>query len=128
MSYVAPIKRAFHVVRRRLKPEAVEPTLPLVSLFREFGEERRHEFLAQGYNQKHPFFPHRVYHLPKAGPDQLKLARRMCGVRDPNKLWEVVVYATSPATDEFPEELFFDDDLIWHQQQFGNTGHVTNHV
>ena len=93
------------------------------SFYREISDERVEEFLQKGYKARY-FFPHRVYYLPKCGPDGLKLANRMCGVSDPNKQWEVVLYARCPSIDEFPEELFFDDDIIWHQQQFGKVGHV----
>ncbi|MGH7801700.1 MAG: hypothetical protein ACREOW_13925 [Thermodesulfobacteriota bacterium] len=93
------------------------------SYYREISDERVEEFLHKGYKARH-FFPHRIYYLPKCGPDGLKLAHRMCGVSDPNKQWEVVLYASSPLIDEFPEELFFDNDLIWHQQQFGKTGQI----
>lgn len=27
--------------------------------------------------------------------------------------------------DEFPEELFFDNDIVWHQQQLGKIGQVS---
>ena len=94
------------------------------SYFREVSEERRGEFVGHGFNRKRPFFPHRIYYLPKAGPEALKLANYMCGAYDPNRLWEVLLFATHPQIDEFPEELFFDDELIWHQQQFGKKGHV----
>jgi len=39
-----------------------------------------------------------------------------------DQLWEIVIYADSPVIDEFPQALFFDDDVIWHQQQFGKSG------
>src|SRR4051794_24479195 len=42
----------------------------------------------------------------------------------PDELWELVLYALPPALDEFPAELFSDDELVWHQQQFGLDGHV----
>lgn len=118
------IKNGFQIVGGRFETGAVEEEIPTVSCFREISEQRRSEFLNKGYNKKRPFFPHRIYYMPRAGSDEFKLAQRMCGESDPNKLWEIVLYATSPAIDEFPEELFFDDDLIWHQQQFGKTGHI----
>src|SRR3990172_3635945 len=93
------------------------------SFYREISDERVEEFLQKGYKARY-FFPHRIYYLPKCGPDGLKLANRMCGVSDPNKQWEVVLYARCPSIDEFPEELFFDDDIIWHQQQFGKIGQI----
>ncbi len=94
-----------------------------VSLFRETSEMQLKEFLYKGYKQRY-FFPHRIYYLPKCGPDGFKLAHRMFGESDPNKLWEVVLYATGPVIDKFPKELFFNDDLIWHQQQFGKIGQI----
>jgi hypothetical protein len=71
------------------------------------------------------YFPHRVVRLRKGGPDGLILAQRMC--RDslaPGQLWELVLYALPPVRDEFPAELFFDSDIVWHQQQFGLDGHI----
>lgn len=93
------------------------------SRYREFTLEKQDDFLKRGYKQRH-FFPHRIYYVPKCGPDGVKQAYRMCGESDPNKQWEVLLYASSPLIDEFPEELFFDDDLIWHQQQFGKIGQI----
>lgn len=81
------------------------------------------EFLNQGYKERY-FFPHRFYFLPKCGPDGFKMARRMCKVNDPNKSWELVLYAADSAIDPFPKELFFDRELIWHQHQFGKPGQV----
>jgi len=88
-----------------------------VSYFREISERRIEELSYRGHNQMH-FFPHRIYYVPKCAEDAFKLARRLCRERDPNKLWEVVLYATGPLIDEFPRELFFADDLIRCQQQF----------
>jgi hypothetical protein len=92
-------------------------------IFREVGVDRADEFLRRGYRGRH-FFPHRIHVLPKCGPDGFKLATRMCGDSDPNHMWELVLYASEPVVDEFPPELFFDDDLIWHQQHFGKPGQV----
>ena len=93
------------------------------SSFREITEKRLSEFSHKGYKKKY-FFPHKIYYLPKCGPDGFRLAQRMCAVSDPDKMWEVVLYATRPLIDEFPEKLFFDDDLIWHQQQFDKAGQI----
>lgn len=95
------------------------------SAFREIDAERSGEFIASGYNRRH-FFPHRVYHLPKCGPDAFKLAGWMCGNDDPSAMWEIVLYAAPEVLGEFPPELFFDDELIWHQQQFGRGGQVAS--
>ncbi len=85
--------------------------------------QRADEFLRKGGKSRH-FFPHRVYYLAKAGPDALKLSHRMCEEGDPNKQWEVILNSAPHLIDEFPRSLFFDDDIVWHQQQFGQMGHI----
>jgi hypothetical protein len=96
-----------------------------VSCYREAGPARMHDFVAAGYLQRN-FFPHRVYQLPKGGCDGLKLAERMSGVRDPAHVAQVVLFGLPPATDRLPPEIFFDDDLQWHQQHFGRPGQVAS--
>lgn len=91
--------------------------------FREVSADRAGEFLAHGYEQR-LFFPHRVYQLPKCGPDGFQLAGRMCGADDPAAMWELVLYAEPEARAGLPDSLFFDDDVVWHQQQFGRPGQV----
>ncbi len=98
-------------------------TEPSVSRYREIGPERTDEFLAKAYKYRH-VFPHRLYYLPKCGPDGFKLAQRMCGPCHLDELWEIVLYAHPARLAEFPVGLFFDDDLSWHQQQFGKPGQV----
>jgi hypothetical protein len=56
--------------------------------------------------------------------DALKLSDRMCGERDPSQVFLIVLYAAGHLLREFPRGLFFDDDLVWHQQQFGKEGHI----
>lgn len=96
-----------------------------LSRFWEITPDRATEFFQKGYKRKH-FFPHKIYYLPKCGPDGFKLAERMCGPCDLKQFWEIVIYADKPVVDEFPKELFFDDDLVWHQQQFGKTGQIAS--
>ncbi len=91
--------------------------------FREIDSGRKSEFVQLGYKGRY-FFPHRFYHLPKCGPDGFKLAQRMCGEQDPNQLSELVLYAAADIVREFPMDVFFDDELNWHQQQFGRPGQV----
>jgi hypothetical protein len=96
---------------------------PAISAFRHISAKRREEFLKKGYRGRY-FFPHKTYYIPKCGPDGFKLAKRVCNVSEPDKLWEIVLFAVSPIVDEFPRELFFDDEIIWHQQQLGKIGQV----
>jgi peptidoglycan/xylan/chitin deacetylase (PgdA/CDA1 family) len=71
-------------------------------------------------------FPHQVLLLPKPGPDGVKLAVRM-GLRiRPEHHWEVVLYAGPDALDGIPNDLWFDDEIIWHRQQFGVPGQVAS--
>jgi hypothetical protein len=93
------------------------------STYHELTPDRAEEFAAKGYRRRH-FFPHRIYYLPKSGPDGLQIANRMCGESDPARLWELVLYAAEPLVERFPRELFFDDELVWHRQQFGRAGQV----
>lgn len=81
------------------------------------------QFVATGHHARH-FFPHRFHCLPKCGPDGYQLAGKMCGVTEADRLWQIVLYGSSPAIDEFPEELFFDSDISWHEQQFNHAGQV----
>jgi hypothetical protein len=94
-----------------------------VCKFREIISDRKGEFLDRGLPGRY-FFPHRAYYLPKSGPDGMIMAHRMCGIDDPNACWEIVLYATGSVAAEFPASLYFDDDLVWHQQQFGRIGQV----
>lgn len=90
---------------------------------RHVGADRAEEFVRLGHARRY-FFPHRVCYLPKCGPDGFKLATRMCGPSRIEELWEVLVYADASLLTRFPAELFFDDELVWHQQQFGRPGLV----
>ncbi len=84
---------------------------------------REAEFLSKGYRKRH-VLPHTLHYLPKAGPGALRLSGPMCGISDPAAQWEILLHATSPQLDEFPRELFFDDDIVWHKRQYGMVGHV----
>ena len=50
------------------------------SAFRQIGAERADEWVAKGHRRRH-FFAHRLFQLPKCGPDGYKLAQAMCGDR-----------------------------------------------
>jgi hypothetical protein len=91
--------------------------------FHQVDEDRVDEFVRKGHRRRH-FFAHRLYHLPKCGPDAMQLASWMRGARDPNQLWELVLFASEDLVAQFPRSLFFDDDIVWHQQQFGRAGQV----
>ena len=93
----------------------------------EIPESRRAEAVARGFRSRH-FFAHRAHCVAKCGPDHLKLAQGMAGpaTATPDACWEVILYAEAPALDAVPAWLFFDDDLIWHQQQLGQVGQVAS--
>jgi hypothetical protein len=108
----------------RLRAPRVEPVEWSRSMkvrFREASAAERDGFLAAGYQARH-FFPHRWYALQKCGPDGARLAQWMSEVREPRRLWQLLLYATSPAIEEFPDQLFFDPDLNWHQQHGNRRG------
>jgi hypothetical protein len=102
---------------------ALDPPRPGEMRYHEITAERGAEARAKGYALRH-FFPHRFYCLPKCGPDGFKLAQRMCGTSDPSACWEIVLYAAAGVIEEFSADLFFDDELVWHQQQFGRVGQI----
>ena len=85
--------------------------------------DRSAEFVRKGYRHRW-FFPHTVRYLPKCGPDGFKIARSMCGEVSPDQMWELVIHAAPSVAGQFPSELFFDDDIVWHQQQFGRSGQI----
>lgn len=90
---------------------------------RDLTNAARSAFVDAGHRGRH-FFPHRVVRVRKGGVDGLKLARRMVGDVAPGDLRQIVLHALPPVLDELPADVFFDDDLVWHQQQFGLPGHV----
>lgn len=91
--------------------------------FRRIGAERADEWIAKGHKLRH-FFAHRLFHLPKCGPDGYRIAEAMWGVRDLGTHWQLLMYADPALIRRFPHKLFFDDDLLWHQQHFGRPGQV----
>ena len=97
--------------------------MSLDSTYLEISMDQREEALARGYQYRY-FFPHHAFALPKCGPDGFRQAKNMCGKDDINSCWEIVLYAISPAIDEFPRELFFDSDVMYHEQQFGRMGQI----
>jgi hypothetical protein len=113
--------RPFHWWRSRFLPSP-RPPAP-VSRFREVSGDRLEEFRQRGFHERH-VFPHRLYFLPRAGSDGMKLARAMYGVSHADRLRQIVLFAAEPALAGIPPEIFFDDDLVWHQQQLGLRGHV----
>ncbi len=93
------------------------------SPYRDIGQQRLADHVALGHRERH-FFAHRIRHLRRCGADGLQLSWRMCHLRDPDLLWEIAIHALPPAIDHFPTELFFDDDLNWHQRHLGIPGLV----
>lgn len=95
------------------------------STFREIGAERADEWVAKGHKQRH-FFAHRLFQLPKCGPDGFLLARAMCGAKKLDRHWQLLVFADEALVDRFPRDLFFDNDVLWHQQHLGRPGQVAS--
>lgn len=74
-----------------------------------------------GFRGRHRF-PHRLYLLPRGGPEGVKLAARMCDVHDPARLRELLLFAADGHLDDLPDDVFFDTDLMWHGRQLGMRG------
>ena len=83
------------------------------------------EFVVRGHRRRR-FFPHRIYVLPKCGPDGFRLAQAMCGNDEPAAMRQLLLYADEALLQEFPRELFFDDHLNWHREQFGRPGQIAS--
>lgn len=91
--------------------------------FRQVRAEQGADWVARGHKLRH-FFPHRLFALPKCGPDGYRVAEAMWGLRDLGAHWQLLMYCDPAIVEQFPAALFFDDDLIWHQQHFGRPGQV----
>jgi|GEM_PF-1123596 len=96
-----------------------------LSRYREASYELSPRFRQKGHLERN-FFPHRIYFLPKAGPDGLRMAAYFHGLRNPEKCWQLVLFAHPSVTEQFPEKLFFDDEILWHQQQLGRKGQIAD--
>jgi peptidoglycan/xylan/chitin deacetylase (PgdA/CDA1 family) len=120
-----PWSRARRLDRRQHGASGLTWQPRLQSVRWQAGPDRRADFIAAGYKQR-LFFPHSSYCLPKCGPDAFRLGALMCGVRDPDAHWQVILYAETPAIDEFPPQLFFDPDVNWHQQHHFRVGQVAS--
>ena len=83
------------------------------------AEAARSPFVGFRSSSRRTFFSHRFLVLPKAGPEGLRLARWMAGIRSADALWQIVLHAEPEAVEGIPGEAFFDPELIWHQQHLG---------
>ena len=107
----------------RRKPAIDAPAPSTTAAFREVSEVRRPDFLRAGFLARH-WFPHRIRYVPRSGSDGQFLAESMYGVSDPTRLRQVVIHAQGAALAGLPADVFFDRDLVWHQQHLGLPGHV----
>lgn len=92
-----------------------------IRLYHEITPEQRAQFVRIGYPGPY-FFPHQIYYVPRAGPDAAKVATRSGFGLEPDALWEILLYAAPPVLDEFPDALYFDNDIVWHQQHLQKRG------
>ena len=92
-------------------------------VYRESAPEQEIAFIDRGYPKKY-IFPHKVYCIPKPGPDALRLERWMVGIQPKATHLTLTLHATGEALSEFPGDLFFNKDLVVHQQHFGVPGHL----
>jgi len=99
---------------------------PPIACFREADAGAVDRFRAHGFTGRAKFFPHRLYLVPRPGPDGMQLAQEMCRVYDGATLRQAGLYAMPEAAPDVPNEVFFDDDVVWHRQQLGLAGLVAN--
>lgn len=92
-------------------------------VYRELETAQQDLFLKLGYPQKY-VFPHRTYSLPKAAPDSLRLSKWMLG-RDPGvEHFTLLLHAAPDQLRGLPSDLFLNNDLFIHRQDFGRPGHI----
>jgi peptidoglycan/xylan/chitin deacetylase (PgdA/CDA1 family) len=91
--------------------------------YHDLPETMRPAFVARGFHGRH-VFAHHAYFLPTCGPDALALAASMCGIERPEALWIITLHASESVASRLPGWLFFDSDLVWHQEHYGVAGHV----
>jgi len=93
------------------------------TLYREIPAAHLRGFVARGYRGRQ-CFAHKTFTIPKCGPDAVQLATNMVGENRADAFWLLTLHATGEVLGRFPDELFFDDDLIWHRLQYGQPGHI----
>jgi len=91
--------------------------------YRSCGPEEVTALHERGF-RKSRIFPHQIYYLRKCGPDGFLLAKQMYGLTDPSKMFQVQLYAHESLHHLLPADLWFDNELLWHQQQFGMQGQI----
>jgi len=107
----------------RQKHSVEASAVATTAAYRDIGADRIDDFLAAGFQARH-WFPHRIRYVPRPGSDGQVLAESMYGVTDPSALRQVVLHAQGGALEGIPAAVFFDRDLVWHQQHLGLPGHV----
>lgn len=91
--------------------------------YHEITAERKPEFIARGYKGRY-FFPHRAVYLPKPLSDQAAIAKRSWGIDEPEALCSVALYASEELIERFPRDLFFDHEVMLHDEHMGRPGLV----
>jgi len=97
--------------------------MPATQQYHLITPERKPEFVERGYKGRY-FFPHQVYYLPRPLPEQVATARRFWGLHDPDALYCVLLYASDEMAGQLPEELFFDPQVMIHNEHMGRPGLV----
>lgn len=91
--------------------------------YRYCGREEMKALEGCGFRESR-IFPHQIYYLRKCGPDGFLLAKQMYGLTDPSEMYQVQLYAHESLQNLLPADLWFDNELLWHQQQFGMQGQI----
>ena len=92
-----------------------------LSRFYEAGADALSAFVDRGW-EPGDVFPHRIYRVPRSGPDGLRRARRFGITCGPSDRWQLLLYARPPALHGLPRTLFLDDVIQEHQQHLGRSG------
>ena len=93
--------------------------------YHEITSERKPEFVARGYKGKH-FFPHRCCYLPYALPEQARLGAQLWDLSEHAELFSLLFYGDEQWVGKFPQDLFFDPDVMIHGEHHGRPGLVAS--
>jgi len=91
--------------------------------YHEITADRKPEFVERGYKAKY-FFPHRSYYIPQALSEQHRVAQRIWGLDRADGEYSLLMYAGPDDISRFPQELFFDKQVMIHRDHHGLPGLV----
>lgn len=103
---------------------ALGPTVHKVG-YRLVPAARQREFSVGGIAPRYTF-GHRLYLIPKAGPDAVRLAGRAGLSTRADRVFQLLLVADRDVQAKVSDELWFDPELNWHRLHLGRPGVVAS--